>query len=103
MPYRQRGRAKWRSLLPAPTRLFVDWNGVSVNNYLVNNVPRGEEVSSGAVLAKDSGDLVYLVMNGKKLLIPDAPTFNQFYFSWNKIASVPDAVMTSIPSGVQIY
>jgi len=93
-------------LVPDPTtylNLFVDWNGVSVNNYLVNNVPRGDEVSSGAVLAEDSGGLVYLVMNGKKLLIPDPPTFNQFYFSWNKIANVPDAVMTSVPSGVQIY
>jgi hypothetical protein len=66
-------------------------------------MPRGEEVSSGAVLAEDSGGLVYLVMDGKKLLIPDAPIFNQFYFSWNKIAKVPDSIMTSVPSGVQIY
>jgi hypothetical protein len=64
--------------------LFVDWNGISVNNYLVNNVPRGEELSSGAVLAEDSGGLAYLVIDNKKLLVPDASTFNQFYFSWER-------------------
>jgi hypothetical protein len=78
-------------------------NGISIDNYLVNNVPRGEQLSSGAVLAEDSEGLVYLVTDGKKLLIKDAPTFNQFYFSWNKIAKIPDVVMMSIPSGVQIY
>ena len=93
-------------LIPDPTtylNLFADWNGISVNNYLVNNIPQGQEVSSGAVLAEDSGGIVYLVTDGKKLLIPDAPTFNQFHFSWNKIVKVPDVLMMSVPSGVQIY
>jgi len=93
-------------LIPDATtysNLFTNWNGISVNNYLVNNVPWGPALSSGAILTKGSEDWVYLVSDGKRLLIPDAATFNTFYFAWNKIVTVPDVILESIPTGVQIY
>ena len=93
-------------LIPDPTtytNLFTDWNGVEVNDYLVNNMPRSNEISSGAVLARGSDGLVYLVMQGQKMLVPNESTFNQFYFGWNNILAIPDVIMNSIPSGVEIY
>jgi hypothetical protein len=93
-------------LIPDPTtyaNLFVDWNGISVNNYFVDNIPQGNALSLGSVLAKGSGDLVYLVTDGTRMLVPDPATFNQFHFSWNKIVDLPDVVMTGLQLGSPVY
>ncbi len=73
-----------------------------VNDYLVDNVPLGLALTSGAVLAKGSGAPEYLVTNGQKLWIPSPAVFGQFYFNSGKVVTVPDVIINSIPQGLNI-
>jgi len=96
------GQLRW---IPDPityNNLFKDWNGIGVNDYLVDNVPRGVPLTSGAVLAKGSGPAIYVVTNGQKLWIPDPTVFNKFYFNSGKVVTVPDVIINSIPQGLNI-
>jgi hypothetical protein len=96
------GQLRW---IPDPTtynNLFKDWNGISINDYLVDNVPAGATLTSGAVLAKGSAAPIYLVTNGQKLWIPDPTVFNKFYFNSGKVITVPDVVINFVPQGPNI-
>src|SRR4051794_37367351 len=57
--------------IPDPTtynNLFKDWNGIVVNDYLINNMPHGATLTSGAVLAQATGTApVYLATNNMKM------------------------------------
>ena len=90
------GQLRW---IPDPTtynNLFKDWNGVMVNDYLVDNVPLGLALTSGAVLAKGSGAPEYLVTNGQKLWIPSPAVFGQFYFNSGKVVTVQQYVIGQV-------
>jgi hypothetical protein len=96
------GQLRW---IPDPTtynNLFKDWNGIGVNDYLVDNVPVGLPLTSGAVLAKGSGAAIYVITNGQKLWIPDPTVFNKFYFNSGKVVTVPDVIINSVPQGLNI-
>jgi hypothetical protein len=97
------GELRW---IPDPTtynNLFKDWNGVNVNDYLVDNAPHGAALTSGAVLAIGLGTApIYLVTNGQKLWIPNPAVFNQFYFNQGRVVVVPDVVISSVPQGVNV-
>lgn len=94
------GQLQW---IPNPetyNNLFASWNGVVVSDYLVDNVPRGPALTSGAVLARGNAAAPeYLVSNGTKQWIPDPATFNKFAFNAGKVVTVPQIVIDYVPSG----
>ncbi|RAS22631.1 hypothetical protein [Paraburkholderia bryophila] len=97
------GELQW---IPNPetyNNLFASWNGVVVSDYLVDNVPRGPALTSGAVLAKGNGaPQEYLVSNGTKQWIPDPATFKKFAFNASKVVTVPQIIIDYVPSGRNI-
>lgn len=89
-------------VIPDPTtyvQLFRNWNGISVNDYLVDNAPSGEPLTSGSVLINDGGR-IYLVTLSRKMWVPDPPTYNKFNFG-NAFA-VPPIVAQCIPTGPNV-
>lgn len=97
------GQLRW---VPDPTtytNLFMDWNGVVVSDYLVNSIPKGPQLTSGAVLVKSpSSAPQYLVTNGQKLWIPNPDVVKKFYFNSAKLVSLPQVVVDAIPQGANI-
>ena len=83
--------------------LFSTWNGVVVSDYLVDNVPAGPALTSGAVLAKgNSSAPEYLITNGYKQWIPDPATFNKFAFNSSKVVSIPNIIINYVPTGPNV-
>jgi hypothetical protein len=97
------GLLQW---IPDPTRynnLFSSWNGVVVSDCLVDNVPPGPALTSGAVLAKgNSSAPEYLITNGYKQWIPDPATFNKFAFNSSKVVSIPNIIINYVPTGPNV-
>jgi hypothetical protein len=92
-------------LIPDPTtynNLFKTWNGVVVSDYLVDNIPSGPALTSGAVLAKGSSPAIYLVTNNQKLWIPDPATFEKFSFNGSKVNTVADVIINFVPTGPNV-
>jgi hypothetical protein len=89
--------------LPSPdtyNSIFSTWENIEVNDYLVNNIPYGENISVGAVIVR--GGLTpesYLVTQGKKCQI--LPGVEKKY-SFNSPTVVPQILVNSIPSGDSI-
>ncbi|MGF6240447.1 hypothetical protein P3T42_002198 [Paraburkholderia sp. GAS38] len=97
------GLLQWIPNPPTYENLFVSWDGVVVSDYLVDNVPPGPALTSGAVLSKgDSSAPVYLVTNNHKQWIPDEAAFNKFAFNSAKIAIVPQVVIDYVPAGPNV-
>ena len=92
--------------IPDPTtynNLFSSWNGVVVSDYLVDNIPQGQQLTSGALLVKSpSGAPVYLLTNGKKRWIPSPDVFAKFSFNSAKVVNLPQVVVDALPQGVNI-
>ncbi|HWW03931.1 hypothetical protein [Collimonas sp.] len=94
-----------RHLIPNPTtynNLFSTWGGVVVSDYLVDSIPSGPPLTSGAVLAKGSPSNIYLVTNNQKLWIPNPATFEKFSFSSNKVVTVPDVIINAVQAGPNV-
>jgi hypothetical protein len=53
----------------------------------------------GTLLMSTDSKAVYVIEKGKKLLIPDPPTFNAKKYRWDQIMKVEPAVLKSIPAG----
>jgi hypothetical protein len=82
--------------------IFRNWDKIVISDYLVDQIPSGNSLSSGTVLIKSSSPLVCLATNGQKLPIPSPEVFDKYYFAWNKIQTIPDEVFNSIPTGPTI-
>ncbi|SFI44104.1 hypothetical protein SAMN04515618_12434 [Collimonas sp. OK307] len=96
------GQLQW---IPDPTtynNLFVSWNGVVVSDYLINNIPHGPTLTTGAILAKGSSATVYLITNNQKQGIPDMATFNKFYFNSKTIVTLPQIVIDFLLTGPNV-
>jgi hypothetical protein len=96
------GQLQW---IPDPTtynNLFVSWNGVVVSDYLINNIPHGPALTTGAILAKGNSATVYLITNNQKQGIPDMATFNKFYFNSKTIVTLPQIVVDFLLTGPNV-
>ncbi len=82
--------------------MFRDWNGVE-EVIDINDIDQGPNISDGAILAKDPNLApVYLIDNGQKRWVTSPAVMDKFYFSWNAIQSVPNIVLSFVPSGSDI-
>lgn len=64
---------------------------------------RAAIVLNDGILIKGAGSSkVYFLENGIKRWVPDAKTFNQFEFEWQKIFVVPDQDLDNYPTGKNI-
>ncbi|MBN8813094.1 MULTISPECIES: hypothetical protein [Sphingomonas] len=89
-------------IIPNPqtyVQLFRNWDGISVNDYLVDNAPSGEPLTNGSVLINDGGR-IYLVTLSHKMWVPDMPTYNRFNFGM--AIAVPPIVAQYIPTGPNV-
>ncbi|SFB26223.1 hypothetical protein SAMN04515620_13231 [Collimonas sp. OK607] len=96
------GQLQW---IPDPAtynNLFVSWNGVVVSDYLINSIPHGPALATGAILAKGGSATVYLITNNQKQGIPDMATFNKFYFNSKTIVTLPQIVVDYLPTGPNV-
>lgn len=83
--------------------LFINWDNIKTDEYVINNMPEGEPLSDGAVLAKGSRrSLAFLVTNGQKHPIFERQTFEQFYFAGNKIQNVSQVIIDYVPNGNEV-
>ncbi len=53
-------------------------------------------------LIKGTGQMIYLIENGVKRLIPDMETFNAMGLNWNNVITVDDQRLWNIPTGIPI-
>ena len=66
----------------------------------LDEIAVGTPLTSGAVLAKASGDQpTYLVSNGVKMWVPNPTIWGDYQFNWGQVQTVPFIVIESIPSG----
>lgn len=95
------GQLRW---IPDPTtynNLFTTWNGVIQDDYLVDNVPMGPPLSSGALLARGAAtDPQYLVTNGQKCWIPSPTVVTKF--SFKQATAYPQVMVDYIPTGENV-
>jgi hypothetical protein len=83
--------------------LFINWTGVSVNDYLIDNMPYGPQITSGAILAVATGTVEkYLITNDKKHWIPNMSVFDKFYFNNAKVKEVPKIILDYVPKGEDV-
>ena len=66
----------------------------AVNN--INDIDRGPDITSGAILASPDMAQVYLIDNGHKRLITN---FEKFHFDRERVVLVPDIALSYVPSG----
>jgi len=79
-------------------KLFVDWNGIQDDPYVVY-IPEAAALSSGAKLVKSKDSpAVYLLSNGCKSWISSPSVMDACYFSWQKIEEHDALVIKSIPT-----
>jgi hypothetical protein len=91
-----------RRYIPNPgtyNSLFRDWNGIVVD-INVNEISRGADLTSGAVLVRAAGTApVYLISNGQKRWITSPAVMDKYHFNWNTVLQVPAALVDFIPTG----
>jgi hypothetical protein len=95
----------YRRWIPNPAtfnNLFRNWNGI-VEEISITSIPQGQNISSGAVLARAYGTApVYLVDRGLKRWITSPAAMDRYNFSWDRIYQVPNILLDSIPTGANI-
>ena len=81
--------------------IFSTWENLEVNDYLVNNIPYGENISEGAVIVRGGLTMEwYLVTQGKKHHIVSPEVVKKY--SFNSPVVVPQILVNSIPTGDSI-
>lgn len=96
------GTKRWIPDVATYNALFRDWNGIE-NVAETNAIDTGEDITSGAVLAKSNHLAnVYLIDNGTKRRITSPAVMDKFYFAWDKIQVVPEVLLAFIPNGADI-
>ncbi len=93
------GILRWIPDATTYAQLFRNWDGISVNDYLVDNAPSGEPITSGSVLINDGGT-IYLVTLSRKMWVPDMATYNKFNFGMP--VTVPHIVAQYLPTGPNV-
>lgn len=85
------------------SNLFVSPAGVVISDYLVDNIPAGQALTSGALLIKGQQSVeIYLLTDNKKSHIPNSDTFNKFHFNSAKVVVLSQTIVNAIPQGANI-
>jgi len=61
--------------------------------------PKAPLYPDGTLLMSKESQSVYVIEKGKRLLIPDPPTFEAKKYRWDQIMKVEPALLKSIPEG----
>ncbi len=77
-------------------RLFRNWDNIVKTD--VNVLPIGTSLSYDATLIKGAAADVYLLSNGMKRPVTEA-AMEKYNFEWRNIATFPQYIIDSIPSG----
>ena len=93
-----------RHYIPNPDvyfALLVNWDKIYVMKAEeLDAIPEGEPLSLDACLIKgDQSDPVYLYSNGVKCYIVSSDDFNKVGFNWDKIKTMKQSEVDSIPTG----
>ena len=81
--------------------MFASWDGIVINDYLVDSVPSGEPFTSGSTLVTDGVDpAIYLVTLGVKMWVPSPDVMVQFNFA--SPAVVPSVVIQFLQNGPDV-
>ncbi|GAP94186.1 hypothetical protein [Leptolyngbya sp. NIES-2104] len=95
----------YRRWIPNPTtfnNLFRNWNGI-VEEISITSIPRGQNISSGAILARAYGTApVYLVDQGLKRWITSPAAMDRYNFAWGRIYELPAISLNAIATGANI-
>ena len=95
------GQLRWIPDVATYNDLFTTWNGINQDDYLVDNVPMGTPLSSGALLARGAASAPqYLVTNGQKCWIPSPAVLTQFNFK--QATAYPQIMVDYIPTGANV-
>ena len=93
--------------------LFRSWDVIGGKNIpdnlkplwdaMINQIPKGDEMTDGALLIKgDGSDAVYLLTNKTKYWISSPSVFDYCAFEWKKVKLLPLVVVDAIPAGSTI-
>ncbi|MBV6700441.1 hypothetical protein KV557_25625 [Kitasatospora aureofaciens] len=89
---------RWIANPPTYKNLFPDNEGIYSETFL-DDIPGGQ-VIDGATLARPGNDAaIYLMIDGKKRLIPNPATMDRYHFNWDNVASIPVNAMNDVPTG----
>jgi hypothetical protein len=80
-------------------RLFRNWSGID-DEARLKEIAMGPELTTGTILVRgDTADAIYLLDQGRKRLVADAAVMDKYWFNWNRIFAVRQAVIDRIPPG----
>jgi hypothetical protein len=92
-------------LIPDPftyNRIFQNWSGIQVNDYLMDNVPMGSPLGEGAAVVIGNGNSAQYLLNGAaKQWIISLEQKAQFNFL-NSPMVVDQFVLNAIPVGPNV-
>jgi len=99
----------YRRWIPNPAtynNLFRDWNGIlrfPNRDALDNAIPEGAGIWDGAVLARGATlSPVYLITDNVRMWVTAPAVMDKYYFAWNKVVVVPNAIIQSIYNGASL-
>ncbi len=93
---------------PTYDRLFRDWTGIV--DAWPDAMPQGAPLGPGTMLVRaastrrrgadgDARDAVYLVDRGRRRLVTSDAVMAKYWFAPDRVVSLPDTVLGSIPAG----
>ena len=83
--------------------LFRNWEGIHQAEVLLNQIPATDTLSKGAMLIRGSNSTnVYLLTNGYKHFIVSVAVMDKYNFDWDKVQTLSQIIVDSIPDGVSI-